>query len=235
MLTCLARPAYGLDYPWVLLSPENDSRETEVREQDEAQSFSMVAAINQNETLFQHHLVWREARIKNLPALEAPFCEMHFDAVNPFRLTPEEQSILADYLKRGGFILLIYDMYPYAQDELWAVKQWPIIDFITKDLPASNPDFTAGRATDAFPMFRVHYQTQTAFMMRHELTGNPSTPVHTLLYYRKRLCCFVMGSYYHYLEHGEWVAEPRPFTRQFSMELKGYKLVVNIYTYSILQ
>ncbi len=234
MILMLSLPVHGLDYPWVLLSPANDSREADVRDQDEAQSSNMVAVINRNETLFGHHLVWSKAEIKDLPKLAAPFCEMHFDAVKPFWLTPEEKSILTDYLKRGGFILFFIDAYPYPQDEFWSVKEWPIIDFIAKELPASDSAFTTGRATDDFPIFKVHYQTETADSIRHELTGNPNTPNRTLLFYRKRLCCFVMGNY-SYLEDGEWVPMPRPFPQQFSMVLKSYQLVVNIYTYSILQ
>ncbi len=120
---------------------------------------------------------------------------MHFDGVNPGGLSVEEKSILGEYLKRGGFILFFIDTYPYSQDEFWAVKQWSVIDFLTKELPASDPDFTTGRATDDFPIFKVHYQTETADAIRHELNGNPNTPNRTLLFYRNRLCCFVMGEY----------------------------------------
>jgi hypothetical protein len=37
------------------------------------------------------------------------------------------------------------------------------------------------------------------------------------------------------LEDDQWVAETRPFSREFSSELKSYQLIVNIYTYSIVQ
>jgi len=234
MLACLSLPAHGLEYPWILLSPERDSRDPEVRDQDEAQSLNMVAVMNQTETLFDHHLIWKKVAIKNLLALNAPFCEMHFDAVNPVGLSADEQSILGEYLKRGGFILFFIDTYPYPHDEFWAVKEWPIIDLLTKELPASDPDFTTGKATDKFPIFKVHYQTGTADVIRHELNGNPNTPNRTLLFYRNRLCCFVMGQY-GYLEGGEWVPMSRPFPRNFSLELKSYQLIVNIYTYSVVK
>jgi hypothetical protein len=234
MLCFVAFPAHGLDYPWILLSAESDSRDAEVRAQDEAQSINMVGVINQTETLFNHHLIWKKAAIKDLLKMDAPFCEMHFDGVNPGGLSAEEKSILGEYLKRGGFILFFIDTYPYSQDEFWAVKQWSVIDFLTKELPASDPDFITGRATDDFPIFKVHYQTETADAIRHELNGNPNTPNRTLLFYRNRLCCFVMGEY-GYLEDDIWVPMPRPFPRDFSMELKSYQLIVNIYTYSIVK
>ena len=234
LLALFTLPAHGLQYPWVLLSPQNDSRDSEMRDQDEAVSRNMVRVMNRSEDLFDHHLIWEKAEVKDLLALNVPFCEMHFDAVRPFWLTPEEKSILTEYFKRGGFILFFIDAYPYTQEEFWPVKDWPIIDFLSKELPAADADFTSGRATDSFPIFRIHYHTETADVIRHELTGNPHTPNRTLLFYRGRLCCFVMGQY-NYLEDGAWTAAPRPFSRSFSPELKSYQLIVNIYTFSILK
>ncbi len=234
MLGLLSVPAYGLEYPWILLSPEHDSRDPEMCDWDEADSINTVGVINQSEKLFDHHLVWKKATIKNLLALDAPFCEMRFDAVHPGSLSAEEKSILEEYFKRGGFILFFMDSYPYSQDEFWPVKDWAVIDFLTKDLPASDPDFTIGRATDDFPIFNIHYQTKTVDGVRHELNGNPNTPNRTLLYYRKRLCGFVMGRY-GFMEDGAWIAVPRPFPRIFGFELKSYQLIVNIYTYSIVK
>ena len=80
----------------------------------------------------------------------------------------------------------------------------------------------------------MHYHTQTADAIRHELTGNPNTPNRTLLYYQKRLCAFVMGRY-GYLEDDAWVPTPRPFAEDFSMDPKSYQLIVNVYIYSIVR
>ncbi len=175
--------AHGQDYPWLLLSPEKDSRDPEMCAHDEAESMNMVTVIDRNETFLNHRLEWKKAQIKDLLAMDVPFCEMHFDAINPIGLSTEEKAILTEYLKRGGFILFFIDTYPYYQDDFWKVKEWPMIDFLTKELPGSNPDFTAGRATDDFPIFKVHYQTETADAVRHELEGNPNTCNRTLLYY----------------------------------------------------
>jgi len=225
---------FGVDYSWVLLDAQNDSRDPEVRDHDRTYSLTMAGVINESEDLFHHHLVWREAPIKNLLQMDVPFCEMHFDAVKPFSLTPDEKEILAEYLKRGGFILFFIDTYPYNQDEFWKVKQWPLIDFLKKELPASDPDFSVSRATDDFPIFKIHYQTTTADAIWHELNGNPNTPNRTLVFYRNRLCCFVMGEYGP-LEGDEWVAFSRPFPTDFSSDPKSYQLIVNIYAYSIVQ
>jgi hypothetical protein len=228
-------PAAGaMEYPWVYLVPQNDSRDAEMCRQDEAQSLNTVAVINQQEELFDHHLLWRKVAIKDLLPLDLPFCEMHFDAVRPFSLTPEEKKILTEYLQRGGFILFFIDTYPYDEEEFWPVTSWPIIDFIAKELPAADHDFSSKRVTDDFPIFRVHYRTQTADMIRHELTGNPNTPNRTVLFYQNRLCCFVMGQY-SVVEGGRWVRMERPFPGAYSFQLKSYQLVVNIYTYSVVR
>lgn len=234
ILGFMSPAAHGQDYPWLYLSPENDSRDAEMCAHDEAQSLNMVAVINQNETFLNHHLVWKKSKIKNLLAMDVPFCEMHFDAINPVGLSAEEKGILSEYLKRGGFILFFIDTYPYYQDDFWRIKEWPMIDFLTKELPASDPDFTTGKATDDYPIFKVHYQTETADAIRHELEGNPNTPNRTLLFYRNRLCCFVMGVY-GYLEDDAWVPMSRPFQSDFSMELKSYELILNVYIYAIVR
>ncbi len=234
MLGFLSFAVHGQDYPWVFLNPESDSRDPEMCDHDEASSSNMIDVINDSETLLDHRLVWGKAKIKNLLAMDVPFCEMHFDAINPIGLSMEEKAILGEYLKRGGFILFFIDTYPYYQDDFWRIKEWPIIDFLTKELPASDPDFTTGKATDSFPIFKIHYQTETADEIRHELEGNPNTPNRTLLFYRSRLCCFVMGAY-SYLEDDTWVSMARPFPRRFSMVLKSYQLIVNVYIYAIVR
>jgi hypothetical protein len=232
MLGFLSFPAHGQEYPWLLLSPEKDSRDPEMCDQDEAQSRNMIGVINETEALLHHGVIWKKAAIKNLLKMDAPFCEMHFDAINPVGLSAEEKAILTEYLKRGGFILFFIDTYPYAQDDFWKIKEWPIMDFLTKELPAADPAFTTGKAGDDFPIFNVHYQTETADRIRHELDGNPNTPNRTLLYYQRHLCCFVMGVYGD-MEDDAWVPMERPFPKDFSMELKSYQLVVDIYIYSI--
>ncbi len=227
-------PAHGLEYPWLVLSPENDSRDFGMRDYDEADSRNTVGVINDSDPLFNHHLVWGKSSVRNLLSMRAPFCEFRFDAVRPFWLTPDEKSIIKEYLKRGGFILFFIDAYPYSQEEFWKIKEWPIIDFLTKELPASDPDFTTGRATDDFPIFKAHYHTETAEATKHELAENPNTPNRTLLFYQKRLCCFVIGRY-SYMKDGVWIPLPRPFPKNFNMESRGFQLVVNVYVYSMVK
>lgn len=232
-LGLLPLQALAMEYPWVYLTPQNDSRDADVSLQDEQRSLYSLGVINEQEAIFEHHLVWRKARITDLLSISAPFCELHFDAVKPLVLTAQEKDIVAEYLRRGGFILFFIDAYPYTQDEFWGVRSWPVMDLIQKDLPASDPDFSAGKASDGFPIFKIHYWTTTAEPIKHELQGNPDTPNRSLLFYRRRLCCFVMGQY-SYIQDNEWAPMARPYVPDFSSLLKSYQLMVNIYTFAVL-
>jgi hypothetical protein len=219
------------DLPWTVLIPENDSRAPDVRDYDLFDSRSLVLGMNESEKVFGHHLNWSKLAVKDLPTHSTPFCELRFDAVNPLFLTEAEKKIVREYFARGGFILFQEDAYPYSQDEFWSVHSWPIIDFLTRELPASSPDFSTQKVTDAHALFHIHYDTQTALSTRHELQDNPYTPNRTLLFYRGRACAFVYGRY-NLIEDGKWVAMPRPFVKIFSLDPRGYQLTVNIYVYA---
>jgi len=219
-------------FPWTVLVPQNDSRDAEVQDQDDFDSQSLVESMNDNSDVFHHQLVMSKVSIKNLLSADTPFCELRFDAVRPLILTDDEKTILREYFLHGGFVVLRQDAYPYAQDEFWKVKSWPVIDFLTKELPALDSKFTVERITDAHPLFNQYYETQTADMVAHELQDNPYTPNRILLSYDGHPCAFVYGRY-SIIVDGKWVAEPRPFERIFSLEDKGYMLTVNVYVYAM--
>ncbi len=94
MLIFLPQPAIALEYPWVYLTPTNDSRDDDMRTYDEADSRNAVNVINDSEALFDHHVIWRKSSIRKLLGMDAPFCELRFDAVRPFSFTAEEKAIL---------------------------------------------------------------------------------------------------------------------------------------------
>ncbi len=226
--------ALGQNFSWTVLTPENDSRDADVRAFDEFDSKSLVVGMNETEKVFHHQLRWSKVAIKDLLGVSTPFCELRFDAVKPLILTDREKAILREYFARGGFILFQEDAYPYSQDEFWSVKEWPVIDFLRKELPASSPDFKVEKVTDAHPLFRQYFETQTAAMIKHELSDNPFTPNRTLLTYNGRPCAFVYGRY-NWIEDGKWTAMERPFPFVFSLEEKAYKLTVNIYVYATMR
>jgi hypothetical protein len=66
LLGLAALSARAVEYPWIYLVADRDSRDAEVRTQDEQRSLFQVAVINQQETLFEHHLVWQQSRITDL-------------------------------------------------------------------------------------------------------------------------------------------------------------------------
>ncbi len=225
--------APALTYPWTVLIPRNDSRDPAVRSQDAFDSLSLVSSMNETETIFGHQLVWRMTPISRLLDSMTPFCELRFDAVNPLVLTADEKAILREYFARGGFVLFQEDAYPYDQDTFWSVKRWPVIDFLTRELPAGDPGFTITKITDDHPLFHQRYNTRTSDATRHELEGNPYSPNRTLVCYRGNPCAFVYGRY-GVIEDGKWIATPRPFERIFSLDPRGYELTVNIYAYAAL-
>ncbi len=215
--------------------PQNDSRDPEMRDWDAFDSQSLVASMNANEKLFGRHLVWSRVAIRKLLDVSTPFCELRFDAVRPLVLTDEEKRVLREYFMRGGFVLFQEDAYPYDQDEFWAVHSWPVIDFLTKELPALDPDFKVTKVNDSHTLFNQVYHTKTAELTRHELEGNPFSPNRNFVTYRGRACAFVYGRYNVTDEYtGKWVASPRPFEKRFSLEERGYELTVNIYAYAAL-
>lgn len=204
-----------------------------MRSYDDFESRSLLAGMNEYEKVFHGRLVWRKTAIKNLLSVRTPFCELRFDAVKSLIFTAREKAVLREYFAQGGFILFQKDAYPYSQDEFWAVKEWPVIDFLTRELPAASSDFKAGKIDDSHPLFSQYYKTRTAEAVVHELQGNPFTPNRTLLSYRGHPCAFVYGSYY-FIEDGKWVAMPRPFAHVFSPDPRSYKLAVNIYVYAMM-
>lgn len=220
-------------YPWTVLIPQNDSRDADVRDMDEFDSKSMVRGMNEAEEVFHHHLVWSKISIRDLLSVSTTFCELRFDAVKPLILTDREKVILREYFARGGFVLFQEDAYPYAQDEFWSVKSWPVIDFLTRELPAASPDFKVEKVTDDHPLFHQYFDTKTAELTEHELRDNPYTPNRTLLSYRGHPCAFVYGRY-NWIEDGKWVAMPRPYEHVFNSDPRGYQLTVNIYVYAMM-
>jgi len=224
--------ARGDNYPWTYLVPENDSRDADMRSFDEMDSKELVSFMNDNENIFDRRLIWSQAPIKNLLKTVTPFCELRFDAVNPLVLTPLEKAVLREYFARGGFLLIYIDCYPYPQEQFWKVKEWPLIDFLTKELPAASPEFTFTRITDAHPLFHEWYKTETADPVKRELRDNPNTPNRLLISYHQHPCAFVMGRY-SYDDGNEWIPLPRPFEAVGSMDPKAYWMLVNIYVYAM--
>jgi hypothetical protein len=205
-----------------------------MRAWDEAESLNTVSVINLKEGMFEHRFVWKRAAIKDLLSMDAPFCELRFDAVYPFRWSPGERTILAEYLKRGGFIVFMMDAYPYSQDEFWAVREWPVIDFVTKELPGADRGFSTRKGTEDMPIFRSPKLVHTHEWIQIELAGNPNTVDRTMLFYQGRLCGFVLGEYsYRLWRKGGWVGFTRDPPVFYTFGEHSIDLLVNLYVSSM--
>jgi hypothetical protein len=235
-LSVLARAA-GTEYPWVVLTPADDSRSAHMRQWDEGESLNTVSVINLREELFDHRLVWKKAAVRELLSMDAPFCELRFDAVHPFRWSAGEKSILAEYLRRGGFILFLLDAYPYSQDEFWAIGQWPVIDFITKELPGADRDFSPGKAGADLSVFKSPKPVHTPDWIQYELSGNARSCDRTMLSYQGRLCGFVIGEYSNYRLNGKggWIGLTRDPPMFYLFGEQNIDLIVNLYASSMLR
>ncbi len=109
-----------------------------------------------------------------------------------------------------------------------------MFDFFTRDLPAADPDFTIDNATDAHPIFNVHYSTQTVPSVQREMRENPFYRGRTLVLYRGRMAAFFMGRY-NVEDNNRWTPMARPFQNNFSYELRSYELILNIYIYATMR
>jgi len=221
--------AAGAMFTWTCLVPENDSRPRDVRAEDEFSSNQTVVSMNQTEKVFHGQLEWRCAKIKDLLSISAPFCEFDFDAVKPQYLTAREKSILREYLSRGGFILLAEDGYPYTQEEFLKVRNWPVIDFFLKELPALDPGFKVEKLTDKHPIYHQYYDTKILPAEIHEFALDPYLPDLQLLSYRGHPCAFVYANYF--CDHDSWVTAERPYPVMATLTPEDYALDVNLYLY----
>ena len=235
---------FGLGFPlagfaqedtltWTFLTPENDTRAADVRNFDMLFSKRVLARMNSTEEVFHHHLSWQTVPILHPLDASAPFCELDFDPVNPLILTPQEKTILQEYLTRGGFIFLCEDAYPYSRDEFWSVKKWPIIDFLTKELPVSDRDFTFERITQQHGFLHEYYTPKIDEILAFELIelkGNPTLPDLTLVSYRGHPCAFVLGNYA--FDENGWVTRPFPSNIMLAHEVLAF--YVNIYVYVMM-
>jgi len=217
-------------YSWTLVLPKNETRAKDVVARDDFEAREMVQGMNTVEAVFHHRLTLQRTSISGLLSKPAPFCELDFDAVHPFVPTSEEKKVLHEYFARGGFMLMSEDVYPYTRAETLAVKSWPIVDFVTKELPAVDPNFTVERVTEKHPIFHQFYTAKTPKALSNELALNPRLPDFTLVSYKGHPCVFFTANCV--CNETEWVPLPRPFPENTSIMEESYALVVNLYVYA---
>jgi len=216
-------------YTWTTVVPENDKRAADMREFDESITSRAVTAMNRTEPVFHQQLTWQRVPLSHLLSVSAPFCELDFDAVKPMVLTAREKTVLREFFIRGGFLILSEDAYLYTREEIKSVKNWPAIDFVTKDLPASDPNFTVEKITEKHPIYHQYYSTKIPQAERNELKANPKLPDFTLVSYRGHPCAFVYANYF--CDDEKWVPLVWPFPTDTELVPEDYALNVNLYIY----
>jgi hypothetical protein len=218
------------DYCWAELVPENDSRPEVNRQFDDLASRQLVRDMNHAENVFQHRLVWKQVSTLHLLSASVPFCQFNFDPVHPQVLTAREKKILKEYFRRGGVILLREGIYSYTPEEILGIKQWPVIDFLTKELPAEDPHFTVEKATENHPIFHQSYNTQLPLPEKQAIHDFPNLPDLTILSYKGRLCAFVYATYF--CNGQKPITVRPPYPTNFYEVPEDFALWVNLYVYS---
>jgi len=216
-------------YTWTTVVPENDTRAVDMREFDESITSRTVMAMNRAEPVFHQQLTWQRVKLSRLLSVSAPFCELDFDAMKPVILTAREKTVLKEFFIRGGFLILSEDVYPYTREEIRSIKKWPAIDFVTKDLPASDPNFTVEKITEKHAIYHQYYSTKIPQAERNELKANPNLPDFTLVSYRGHPCAFVYANYF--CDDEQWIQQERPFPTDSELVPEDYALNVNLYIY----
>lgn len=228
-----AAHAAGDALPWIVLRPKNDTRDEEMRAWDEADSLAFVTAFNEAEEFATSRLRWTVAEMDKIDEGGAPFAELRVDPVRPMEFTSREKTALHEWLRRGGFLLLVEDCYPYPQERFRALEKLPAYEFLVRELPALDPEFRAIRVNDSHPIFRAYYRTSTGDWMAREQRENPNYRGRTLLLHRDKPAAFVMGRY-GVQKDGRWVPAERPLRHRFGRELNGYQLIVNLYCHAMM-
>jgi hypothetical protein len=222
------------DLPWVSITPEHDGRDAEMAAFDVRDIEEMIGVLNNSEPFKLDQFTFACVPISKLLRALTPFAELHFDPINPVPFTPEEKTILKEWLKRGGFIAAFEDTYPYAQEDFRKKRDIPVVNFFTKDLPAEDPDFTVSKAPVDSPFFRQGpFPTDPAPSLQVEMEDNPNFYGYTTVSYRGRVVIFFLGRY-SAMDDRRWIPYDRPFPEAHALTLQSYYLTLNIYYYALM-
>lgn len=159
VLLLLSALAAGKDLVWTILTPEEDARDAGMVEFDRKMDEHLVATINTTDEL-RDRLQVKAHELGQLGSSRSAFASLHFDPTKPSELNEAEKKALELYLARGGFLLLVEDNYPYSQAEFRRPSRVAVFDYLTRELPARNPDFRATQAGQSHPVFHQLFQVE---------------------------------------------------------------------------
>jgi len=234
LIFALGRSAHAQlpDYTWTSLVPADETRAADIRKYDKNMLLGMIASMNATEQVFRQRLTWKQIAIQDLLTARAPFCEIDFDPVHPPEFTESEKAILKEYLARGGFLALCPDLYPYSMEEVAAIRNWSVIDYIIRELPAADPAFTAEKITESHLIYHQYYKAKRDASDRWAARRFPHLPDGTLVSYKGHPCAFVDSN--RCSDGSKWETLDRPFPPYVPLVPDSYALNVNLYIYATM-
>jgi hypothetical protein len=214
--------------PWAFLKLENDLRDSEVQRVNLSMHTESIKLINEY-AMLPHKVKSEVIPISKLLEVNSPMSTLHFDAVEQTTFTKAEKSTLLEYMKRGGFIVIYEDTYPYEQEVFRSQARLPIYDFFAVDLPAEDKNFVFKHIPDDHLLFKIHFKTSTHPGIQREEKEFPHYRGHNMLYYRDRPVMFTRACY-GYDDGTRFIPKRRPFT-PYRCTKPGCELTVNLYLY----
>jgi len=214
---------------WVALRPANDVRNLDMRNHDESWQRRVVEVANTSGD-FEQKFRFEALPIKDLLKKPVPYTVLCWDPVQRMELMEEEKRILQEYLKRGGFLLMVENFYAYWQADYRKADIPRMFEFFTKELPKRDPKFYAEEARDSHPIFRqlLTHKSDPAFA--REASQNPNYRGGTILLYNGQMVGCVFG-YYGFDDGTQFVPAVRPY-RDFELTVESYRLLLNVYVYA---
>jgi hypothetical protein len=217
------------EFLWTTLTIQNDLRDDDMKHFDEAFDRQTIEIINQKQVV--PIIKWKKEPLLKLLDSNTLFATLYFDSVKSYELTKEEKDILKEYFKRGGFLVLYEDTFPYEQEEFRKKRSLPVFDYLLSDLPKEDPSFAVKKAADSHQLFRVFYKITTSASILEEERENVNYRGHQMLTYKDRISAFVRGRYsYRDQKQKRWIPMRKPYDRYVSDKICD-ELSVNLIIY----
>ena len=102
----------GFSLRWTILRSARDARDAEMIDFDTRMDRRLVDTLNTSE-VFDGRLDVAVAPIDELLESRSAFASLHFNPTQPMKLADREEQALAEFMARGGFLLLVENTVPF--------------------------------------------------------------------------------------------------------------------------
>ena len=229
-LSAVSGSGQGFSLRWTILRSARDARDAEMIDFDTRMDRRLVDALNTAE-VFDGRLDVAVAPIDELLESRSAFASLHFNPTQPMKLAPREEQALAEFMARGGFLLLVENNYPYSAEIYRSRMTGTLFDFFAKDLPERDKKFRAEKLPLSHPIFDYPYRISVPPAIAREREHDPSYVGETVFFHEGRLVGFTFSLFG--FDDGEaFVPVPRPF-RVYTLMDAGHRVLVNIYSYAL--